>query len=79
MFFLEEEGLLDDFMDERLRPSLTQTVQLFKSKSNKSIAGLAMEQKTWVKKLEAAFELYGREDPADYEVTLALRQLRPLF
>jgi hypothetical protein len=79
MFFLEEEGLLDDFMDARLRPSLTQTVQLFKSKSNKSIAGLAMEQKTWVKKLEVAFELYGREDPADYEVTLALRQLRPLF
>ncbi|CAG8891230.1 unnamed protein product [Penicillium egyptiacum] len=79
ILFLEEEGLLDDSMDSRLRPSLTKTVQLFKSESNQSIAELAMEQKTWVKKLEVAFKLYGREDAADYEVTLALRQLRLLF
>ena len=79
IFFLEEEGLLDDFMDARLRPTLIKTAQLFKSESNKRIVGLAMEQKTWVKKLQVAFTLYGREDAADYEVALALRRLRPLF
>ncbi|KGO68388.1 hypothetical protein PITC_070130 [Penicillium italicum] len=76
IFFLEEEGLLDDFLDARLKPSLTQTVQLFKSESNQSIVDLAMKQNTWVKKLEVALRLYGREDAADYEVTLALRRLR---
>ncbi|KAJ5870837.1 hypothetical protein N7455_005778 [Penicillium solitum] len=77
IFFLEEEGLLDAFMNARLRPSLDKTVQLFKSESNQSIVRLAMEQKTWTKKLQVAFRLYGREDAADYEVTLALRRLRP--
>jgi hypothetical protein len=31
------------------------------------------------KELQVGFRLYGLEDAADYEVTLALRQLRPLF
>ncbi|KAJ5373483.1 hypothetical protein N7517_005489 [Penicillium concentricum] len=79
IFFLEEEGLLDDFMDARLRPSLTKTAQLFKSKSNQRIVRLAMEQKTWLKKVQVGCGLYGREDAADYEVTLALRRLRPFL
>lgn len=78
IFFLEEEGLLDDFMDARLRPRLTKRVQLFKSKSNQSIVCLATKQKTWVQKLQVAFRLYGREDAADYEATLALRRLHLL-
>ncbi|KAG0156773.1 hypothetical protein PDIDSM_3954 [Penicillium digitatum] len=77
IFFLEEEGLLDDFMDAKLRPSLTKTVQLFKSETNRGVVGLAMEQNTWVQKLQVAFRLYGQEDAADYEVSLALRKLRP--
>ncbi|KAJ5963422.1 uncharacterized protein N7479_003298 [Penicillium vulpinum] len=76
IFFLEEEGLLDDFMEARLRPSLTKTVQFFKSESNQSIVRKAMQQNTWLKKLQVGFKLYGREDAVDYELTLALRRLR---
>ncbi|KAJ5150637.1 uncharacterized protein N7500_010826 [Penicillium coprophilum] len=75
-FFLEEEGLLSDFREARLRPSLVKTVRLFKSETNRRIALQAMEQKTWLQRLQVGFGLYGREDAADYEVTLALRRLR---
>lgn len=76
IFLIEEEGLLDDFMVERLRPSLIRIAGLFKLESNCSIARLAMNQKSWLKRLLVGFELYGRKDTADHEVTLALRQLR---
>ncbi|KAJ5811007.1 hypothetical protein N7447_010523 [Penicillium robsamsonii] len=79
IFFLEEEGLLDDFMDARLRPSITKTAPLFKPESNQLIVRLTMEQNIWLKKLQVGCKLYGREDAADCEVILALRRLHPFL
>lgn len=76
IFLIEEEGLLDDLMVERLSPSVFRTAGLFRLESNYKIAGLAMNQKSWLKRLLVGFELYGQKDTADHEVTLALRQLR---
>lgn len=75
---LEEEGLLDDFMIERLRPSLIHTVACFETDSNSSLARHAIIQETWQKKLDVAFTLYGRKDAADQEVSLLLQRLRGL-
>jgi hypothetical protein len=79
IFLIEEEGLLDDLMVERLNPSLIGTISLFKSTSNQSIATLALSQESWLKKLLVGLQLYGRKDAADHEVTLALRQLRQVY
>lgn len=76
IFLIEEEGLLDDFMLDRLRPGLIRVAGLFRLESNCSIAGHAMSQKSWLERLLVGFELYGRRDTADHEVILALQKLR---
>lgn len=75
---LEEEGLLDDFMVERLKPGLLQTVSMFQTESNARIARLAMTQKTWLEKFCMAFRLYEQTDVADYAFAEVLRMLRGL-
>jgi hypothetical protein len=42
---------------------------LFKSKSNSRIARHAVRQETWLKTLQVALRLYGREDAADDDVS----------
>ncbi|KAE8139738.1 hypothetical protein BDV38DRAFT_39848 [Aspergillus pseudotamarii] len=76
IFLIEEEGLLDDFLVERLRPGLVATAGLFTLESNCSIARLAMNQGSWLERLLVGFELYGRRDTADHEVILALQKVR---
>lgn len=78
MCLLEEEGLLDDFMVERLNPRILQTVTTFQTESNASIARLAMTQKTWPEKFCTAFRLYGRTDVADHAIAEGIRMLRGL-
>jgi SET domain len=78
MCLLEEEGLLDDFMVERLNPGILQTTASFKTESNARIARLAITQKTWLEKFCMAFRLYGRGDVADHVIAVRLRMLRGL-
>ncbi|KAH7116297.1 hypothetical protein EDB81DRAFT_767334 [Dactylonectria macrodidyma] len=73
---LEEEGLLDDFMVERLSPSVFTAAKLFTRKNNAKIAGLVMKQGTWPEKLFMSFRLYGREDAADHELSKLMSLLR---
>lgn len=73
---IEEEGLLDD---ERLKSILIRKVGLFKLNSNYSIATLAMSQESWLERLLVGFQLYGRKDATDHQVTLALRKLRQVY
>jgi hypothetical protein len=76
VYLLEEEGLLDDFMLERLKPDILQTVALFQTESNARIARSAMVQETWLEKLCTAFTLYGRADAADDEIAKLLRMIQ---
>lgn len=76
MCLLEEEGLLDDFMVERLYPGIMQIANSFQTESNASIARLAMTQKTPLEKFCMALRLYGRADVADHAFAERLRMLR---
>lgn len=73
---LDEEGLLDDFMFERINPGLMQTVGVFQTESNARIAKLAMAQKTGLGKLSMALKLDGRTDIADHDFGKLLRMSR---
>ncbi|KAL2194263.1 hypothetical protein P885DRAFT_71576 [Corynascus similis CBS 632.67] len=73
---LDDEGLLDDFMLQRLWPGISTLAGAFGSKENAMIAQLALEQDTWVKKLEVAFKLFGRRDPIDVAFAEILRLKR---
>lgn len=75
---LEEEGLLDDFMVERLNPGILQTAKLFQTESNASIARLTMTQKTWLEKFCTACRLNGQTDIADNAVAEGLRRIQGL-
>ncbi|KAF2190968.1 SET domain-containing protein [Zopfia rhizophila CBS 207.26] len=78
MYLLEEEGLLDDFMAERLHPSILNIKALFITERNARIATLAMAQETWLEKFCMALRLYGRADVADHAVAEGLRKLQGL-
>jgi SET domain len=78
MSLLEEEGLLDDFMVERLNPGIVELATLFQTGSNVRIVRQVMAQRTWQEKLGIAFGLYGREDVADPDVAAGLRMLHGL-
>jgi hypothetical protein len=65
VFLLEEEGLLDDLMMQRLGPDIEVPMALFETKENVAVAKLAMAQGTWRGRLEVAFRLYGRRDARD--------------
>ncbi len=78
IYLLEEEGLLDDFMVERLLPGTSIISALFKTESNARISRLAMAQETWLEKFCVACELYGRKDVADHEHAMILRTLHGL-
>ncbi|KAJ6183861.1 hypothetical protein N7519_005162 [Penicillium mononematosum] len=66
---LEEEGLLDDWAVKIIEPGVVKPVALFLSEYNHEIGELALTRDTWLKKLQVAFELYGRADPADKIIT----------
>ncbi|KAI0529789.1 hypothetical protein GGR58DRAFT_495665 [Xylaria digitata] len=78
IYLLEEEGLLDDFMVERLLPGTSLVSALFKTESNARISRLSMAQDTWLGKFCVACQLYGRKDVADHECAVILRTLRGL-
>jgi hypothetical protein len=76
MSLMDDEGLLDDFMVERMNPGILQISTLFQTESNARIARLAMAQDTWLGKFCVAFRLYGRGDMADHAIAVQLRMLR---
>jgi hypothetical protein len=78
VFLIEEEGLLDDFMLERMKPGILKIATLFETETNATIALLAMAQKTWLEKLCMALRLYGRGDKGDHAIAVGLRMLRRL-
>ncbi|KAH6871525.1 hypothetical protein B0T10DRAFT_260423 [Thelonectria olida] len=73
---LEQEELLDDFMNERVTPSIDTAVSFFRTDANATIAKFAMAQETWLEKVDVAFRLFGQADACDHELALLLRQLR---
>lgn len=75
MFLLEEEGLLDHFMVQRLYPGTSKIAALFRTESNATVARLALRQTTWLGKFCVALRLYGRGDAADHDVAMHLRKI----
>ena len=73
---LEEEGLLDDFMVERITPGIVRMATLFKTETNARIAKFAIAQETWLDRLCIAFSLYGQEDEADHEFAVRAQMLK---
>jgi hypothetical protein len=72
---LQDEGLLDDFMIERLNPGVWVTASLFQKESNTRVVRQALAQKTWLGKFCVAWKLYGQRDAADHTVAELLRLL----
>lgn len=75
-FLLEEEGLMDRFMFERLRPTVESVAASFQTASNSHIAALVVAQASWLGRVCMAFKLYGKEDEADQEISAKLRMAR---
>ncbi|KAK0612232.1 hypothetical protein B0T14DRAFT_441647, partial [Immersiella caudata] len=75
MSLLEQEGLLDDFMAERLSRNVLVPFAMFKTESNVQVAKLAMAQQDWLGRLCVAFQLYGRADAADEAMATLFRAL----
>lgn len=75
-FLLEEEGLLDHLMVERILPGVRVVAASFRTPSNARMAAIVVAQKSWLGKVCAAFRLYGKEDDGDQEVAAELRMAR---
>lgn len=75
-FLLEEEGLLDHLMVERVLPSVRVAAASFRTPSNVRMAAIVVTQKSWLGKVCAAFRLYGKEDDSDQEVAAGMRMAR---
>jgi hypothetical protein len=76
MLLIEQEGLLDDILLERMEPSILRLVTMFATASNIRIAQHAMAQKSWLQKFCIAFKLYGSADDSDQLVPELLRSLK---
>ncbi|KAI0119262.1 SET domain-containing protein [Daldinia grandis] len=75
-FLLDEEGLLDYLMRERLEPSMVTIPTLFQTESNAKIVKIAMAEQTWLGRVHIASRLYGRADAVDESLPKVLRILR---
>lgn len=75
---LEQEGLLDEFMEQRMKPGISLTATMFETESNIEIARCAMAQDTWKSRLGTALSLDGREDAADSVTAIQLQRLQAL-
>ncbi|KAI1302275.1 hypothetical protein F5Y03DRAFT_362263 [Xylaria venustula] len=75
MFLTEQEGLLDDFLAERLSPSIRAAASLFQTESNAKVVKLAMAQGTWYERLCVAFHIYGQADAADQDMAREIREI----
>ncbi|KAI1658935.1 SET domain-containing protein [Daldinia decipiens] len=75
-FLLEEEGLLDYLMRERIERPMVILSSLFETESNARIVKVAMTEQTLLGKVHIAFRLYGRADAADELLPEMLRMLR---
>ncbi|KAK1753168.1 hypothetical protein QBC47DRAFT_387916 [Echria macrotheca] len=75
MSLLEQEGLLDDFLAERLSRNVWVPFAAFETESNVQVAKLAMAQQDWLGRLCVAFQLYGRADAADQALATLFQSL----
>jgi hypothetical protein len=79
MILVDDEGLLDDFRLERMKPGILPVSKWFRTDSNVTIARRAIAQETWLGKFCVASTLFGRGDEADADVAMALRLRHGLF
>ncbi|KAL2816625.1 hypothetical protein BDW59DRAFT_166270 [Aspergillus cavernicola] len=78
MALQEEEGLMNDLLIARFKPSILATVSLFSTARYARIARLAMTQETWVDKFSIASRLWGLADRADVLFSSNLPRSRQL-
>lgn len=75
MFLLEEEGLLDHLMRDRIEPMIARQVAWFDTPENRKIAEAAMKAGSIRKSVEIAFLFWGKYDIADEVTPGVLRTL----
>lgn len=78
MVLLEQEGLLDDLMVERLRPGLSHLIDSLETAENLLLVHRAMQGSSWEECLGACLVLCGKRDAGDAALTLQLRLRRML-
>lgn len=76
VLLIEQEGLLDGFLLERLGPGISCLVTMLTTASNIRIAQYAMAQKSWLEKFCVACRLYGCTDDSDHIVPELLRLMK---
>ncbi|KAM5349503.1 hypothetical protein ACJ41O_006008 [Fusarium nematophilum] len=70
---VEEEGLLDEYMELKLGSEARTLASLLKTKANARVARSVMAQESWMAKLNAAIGLYERPDGVDSQLTEEFR------
>lgn len=75
LLLLEQEGLLDDFMIQRMMPGIDIVARMFETKSNVRIKWLAMAEDAWLMKFCVAMRLWGQEDECDGVMATYLREM----
>ncbi|KAF2111129.1 hypothetical protein BDV96DRAFT_650236 [Lophiotrema nucula] len=78
MALMEEEGLLDGFMLERMEPGIRSCGTLFQTPRNVQIASQALARETWLEKFCVAVRLWGQNDAVDTELIAQLQLLKRL-
>lgn len=78
MVLLQQEGLLDKFMVERMQPGISNLVTSLRTVENKIIIKDALTRNTWEERLGACLEMWGKRDDGDAALKLRLELLNKL-
>jgi hypothetical protein len=73
MALSEQEGLLDEFLEERMTPGIVSVLQAFRTEGNASTAIQAMLLQGWTQKFFSASYMWGRHDAGDLAFAQQLR------
>jgi len=75
---LEQEGLLDQLMLERLQPGIRRLAMSFRTRENIMIVKEAIVKASWAERFCAALKLWGKSDAGDGDLTLQLQMANRL-
>lgn len=75
MVLLEQEGLLDRFMLERMQCSICHLIMALKTPDNITIVEEIMTKKAWDERLGACLRLWGRVDAGDEALRSQLKRI----
>ena len=75
MALSEQEGLLDEFLENRMLPGIAQVVQSFRTESNRETVLMALKQNNWTERFVISSYTWRLRDSADTAVAEQYRLL----